>query len=78
MDVEYFISLGNFKEKELNKGKNILNSLNVRFYSDDNFTSIPYEILDYNDTGVFIYSSSRIKIFQFWERSCYIEKRTTI
>ena len=59
MDVEYFISLGNFKEKELNKGKNILNSLNVRFYSDDNFTSIPYEILDYNDTGDFEQNKKR-------------------
>ena len=56
MDIEYFLSLGNFLEKDFNKGKNIpsiLNSLNVRFYSDDNFTSVPYEILDYNDNSDF-------------------------
>ena len=56
MDIEYFLSLGNFKEKNFNKGKNvinILNSPNVKFYSDDNFTSVPYEILDYNDSSDF-------------------------
>ena len=53
MDVEYFISLGNFKDAGYNKGNNIFNSMNVRFYSDDNFTSVPYEILDYNDSGDF-------------------------
>ena len=51
MDIEYFLSLGNFKEKDFNKGKNIFNSNNLKFYSDDNFTSIPYEILDFNETN---------------------------
>ena len=51
MDVEYFLSLGNFKEKDFNKGNNIFNSINLKFYSDDNFTSIPYEILDFNETN---------------------------
>ena len=59
IDIEYIISLGNFKEKEINKGKNILSSLNVRFYSDDNFTSIPYEILDFNDTENFEQNKKR-------------------
>ena len=51
MDVEYFLSLGNFKDKLLNKGKSIVN--NIKFYSDDNFTSVPYEILNFNESGDF-------------------------
>ena len=52
MDVEYFLSLGNFKEKDFNKGKS-LNFMNMRFYSDDNYTSVPYEILNFNTSGDF-------------------------
>ena len=51
MDVEYFLSLGNFKDKLFNKGKSIFN--NIKFYSDDNFTSVPYEILNFNESGDF-------------------------
>ena len=53
MDIEYFLSLGNFKEKSFNKGKSLFNSMNLRFYSDDNFTSVPYEILNLYDSGDF-------------------------
>ena len=54
MDVEYFLSLGNFNEKENNNEKNKFNNINkVKFYSDDNFTSVPYEILTYNNASDF-------------------------
>ena len=61
--AEQFSSLGNFrgensneedidsfnKNKKKYKGKSLLNSKNARVYADDNYTAVPYEILDYNN-----------------------------
>ena len=63
MNFKHFSGLGNFfnenlNENEINKkigninnGKNMLefDSKNTKIYADDNFTAVPYEILDYND-----------------------------